>query len=92
MITIKSAAVVGSGTMGQGIAQVIASKGIPVLLYDNRPEAPETAIINIKAGLSKLVENGKMNNDQMQSILANIKPVSNLIDVNADIIIEAILS
>ena len=91
MITIKSAAVVGSGTMGQGIAQVIASKGIPILLYDNRPDAPETAIINIKAGLSKLVENGKMNNDQMQSILANIKPVSNLIDVNADIIIEAIV-
>jgi 3-hydroxybutyryl-CoA dehydrogenase len=53
-------AVVGSGAMGSGIAQVAASAGHQVLIYDTRPEAVTKAIAGIGKAYDKLVEKGRM--------------------------------
>jgi 3-hydroxybutyryl-CoA dehydrogenase len=53
-------AVIGSGAMGSGIAQVAAVAGHPVRLFDTRPEAVERAIAGIAKALARLVEKGRM--------------------------------
>jgi len=53
-------AVIGSGAMGAGIAQVAAVAGHTVRLYDTRPEAVEKAIAGIVKALARLVEKGRM--------------------------------
>ncbi|MFJ1470985.1 3-hydroxyacyl-CoA dehydrogenase PaaH [Massilia orientalis] len=53
-------AVIGSGAMGAGIAQVAAVAGHTVRLYDTRPEAVEKAIADIVKALARLVEKGRM--------------------------------
>ena len=53
-------AVIGSGAMGSGIAQVAAVAGHTVRLYDTRPEAVEKAIAGIVKALARLVEKGRM--------------------------------
>lgn len=52
--------VVGAGAMGAGIAQVAASAGHPVLIYDTRSLAAEKAIEGIRASLAKQVAKGRM--------------------------------
>jgi 3-hydroxybutyryl-CoA dehydrogenase len=53
-------AVIGSGAMGAGIAQVAAVAGHTVRLFDTRPEAVERAIDGIAKALARLVEKGRM--------------------------------
>ena len=53
-------AVVGSGTMGAGIAQVAAAAGHPVLLHDARAGAAVQAIATIAAALDRRVAQGKL--------------------------------
>ena len=53
-------AVVGTGAMGAGIAQVAAAAGHVVKLLDNRPEAAAKAVAGIRAQFSKLADKGRM--------------------------------
>jgi 3-hydroxybutyryl-CoA dehydrogenase len=53
-------AVIGSGAMGAGIAQVAAVAGHTVRLFDTRPDAVERAIAGIAKALARLVEKGRM--------------------------------
>jgi len=53
-------AVIGSGAMGSGIAQVAAVAGHTVKLFDTRPEAVDNAIAGIAKALARLVEKGRM--------------------------------
>lgn len=84
--------VIGSGAMGAGIAQVAATAGHTVLVYDNNSKSLEKAAANLKASLAKLVEKQKITADQSQSISKNINFVS---DLNAfakcNLAIEAII-
>ncbi len=84
--------VIGSGAMGAGIAQVAATAGHTVLVYDNNSKSLEKAAANLKASLAKLVEKQKIAADQSQSISKNINFVS---DLNAfakcNLAIEAII-
>lgn len=57
--TKTTIAVVGTGAMGAGIAQIAAAAGHPVKLLDNRPGAAEKAIEGIRAQFGKLAEKGK---------------------------------
>jgi 3-hydroxybutyryl-CoA dehydrogenase len=55
-ITLKSKiGIIGSGAMGSGIAQVAATAGNQVLVYDNNETALTKAAANLKTGLLKLV-------------------------------------
>jgi 3-hydroxybutyryl-CoA dehydrogenase len=84
--------VIGSGAMGSGIAQVAATYGHTVLIYDSNSEALDRSKKNLESGLTKLVEKQKINEDKKNSIIANTSYVQSLADLkNADLIIEAIV-
>jgi len=84
-------AVVGAGTMGQGIAQVCAMTGFETLLYDLDSGIVGRAIEQIERNLSIGIEKGKINNEQKQFALDHIDSCTDIKDVSADIIIEAII-
>ena len=85
-------AVIGSGAMGSGIAQVAAAAGYQVRLFDTRPEAVAKAIGDIVKMFGKLVEKGRMSGDDAAAAGARLHGVANLHDAaGAAIVIEAIV-
>ena len=88
---IKTVAVIGSGTMGQGIALVCAQAGYTTLLYDVNTELLGKAIESIANNLKIAVEKGKINQVDQDEIQKRIIVVKKLEEVKADIIIEAIV-
>lgn len=64
--------VIGSGAMGSGIAQVAATAGHSVVLYDNNSEQLEKAETNLRTTLDKLVEKGKFSRETADQIIARI--------------------
>ena len=87
---IKKVSVIGTGTMGAGIVQAFAQAGRQVMMKSRSEASNAKALAKISKSLSKLVEKGKMQQEEMDSILANIIPTT---DYNAiadsDLIIEA---
>ena len=89
---MKTIGVIGAGSMGSGIAQIAASNGCKVLLFDNNPKALISAIERLKKILNRLVEKKKINSDKMDSILSSIVTTDNLNDFKeATLVIEAIV-
>jgi len=85
-------AVVGSGAMGSGIAQVAASAGHQVLLYDTRPGAAGQAIAGIGEVYAKLVEKGRMGAVESDLARERLKPVASLQEAaQAALVVEAIV-
>ena len=85
-------AVLGSGTMGQGIAQIAGTAGHPVLLYDVSQEQTQSAIENIAVRLKRSVNKEKITDKKRTQILANIKPVQTFEELaKAKLAIEAII-
>lgn len=85
-------AVVGTGAMGAGIAQVAAAAGHPVKLLDNRPGAAEKAVDGIRAQFARLAEKGKLTAEAAQAAGARLIPVEQLADLaDAGLITEAIV-
>jgi 3-hydroxybutyryl-CoA dehydrogenase len=84
--------VIGSGAMGAGIAQVAATAGHTVFVYDNNSKSLEKAQTSLKSSLAKLLEKQKISAEQSQNISKNINFVS---DLNAfakcNLVIEAIV-
>jgi 3-hydroxybutyryl-CoA dehydrogenase len=91
VVDIKTIAVIGAGTMGQGIAQVFASGGYKSFLFDANPAMPASAKTNIEKGLNSLVQKGKLSEETKVSTLQNIIPVQNPEELIADLFIEAII-
>lgn len=58
------AAVAGAGTMGRGIAQVLAQCGVRTLLYDAQPGAAQRGLDAISQALARLAEKGRLKNPQ----------------------------
>jgi 3-hydroxybutyryl-CoA dehydrogenase len=85
-------AVLGAGTMGNGIAQLFAQGGHDVLLRDLDRAILEGARGTIERSLSKFVEKGKLSAEEKGATLARIKPVTDISDVaRADLVVEAIV-
>jgi 3-hydroxybutyryl-CoA dehydrogenase len=85
-------AIIGSGTMGSGIAQVAATSGCAVKLFDLNQEALTKSKKALETTLSKLVEKEKINDTEKSRIQNNISYVNNLQDLSdSDLVIEAIL-
>ena len=85
-------AVIGSGAMGSGIAQVAAASGYEVRLFDTRPEVVAKAIADIGSMYLKLAEKGRMSRDEAAAAGARLHPVADLHQVaGAAIVIEAIV-
>src|SRR5512140_1819754 len=91
MNDITSIAVIGTGTMGRGIAQVAAAAGYETRLHDANPAAAESALKTIAANLAKGVEKGKVTTEQRAAALANLSAAATLGDAaQAGLIIEAV--
>jgi 3-hydroxybutyryl-CoA dehydrogenase len=87
---IKHIAVVGAGTMGNGIAQVCATAGYTVTLIDVVPAALEHGLQSIRRSLGKLAEKGRISPAQKEEVLQAITPAGVLVAVaNAHLVIEA---
>jgi len=70
-----TAGVAGAGTMGRGIAQVLAQGGARTLLYDAQPGAAAKAKDAIAQALGKLVEKGKSTKGEADAIVSRIEVV-----------------
>lgn len=89
---IKTALVIGAGTMGIGIAQIAAQSGQSVMLYDADSEAAAKAKQQLVATFEKLVGKGKITADTAEQALALVTPIMTLDEAaNADLVIEAIV-
>jgi len=88
---LKTIGVIGAGTMGLSIAQVVALSGYKVQLYDFLPESLDGALNLIRNNLLKGVEIGKVSELEMNATLANISPILTLQELSADLVIEAIV-
>lgn len=88
---MNNIAVIGSGTMGNGIAHVFAQYGYKVSLIDISEEALRKAIATIDKNLSRQVEKGAITADVKQKALGNIATSTSIKDGigQADLIVEA---
>lgn len=89
--SIRQAGVVGAGTMGSGIAQVIAVAGFPVTMVDRRQEDLDRGVGAIRKSLGRLLKKETIDQQMFDDTLARIAvstDVSSLGD--ADLVIEAV--
>ncbi|MBM3119095.1 MAG: 3-hydroxyacyl-CoA dehydrogenase family protein [Chloroflexi bacterium] len=91
-MTIKKVCVVGSGTMGNGITQVVAQAGYETTMVDVKQEFVDKGMNAVKASLGKFVERGKIGQGDMDKALANIRTSTDLKQAakDADYVIEAV--
>jgi len=89
---IKNITVIGSGTMGHGIAQLCAESGLKVNMYDISMDNLNSGFENIKKNLSKLMNNDKITKEKAENILKRITLVRVLKDAVCDtqLVIECI--
>jgi 3-hydroxybutyryl-CoA dehydrogenase len=91
-LALGAIAVVGSGTMGNGIAQVFAQRGHSVILRDLDQAILDRARKQMERSLTRLIEKETISNADKSSTLARIKPVTDLRDIGAaDFVIEAVV-
>jgi 3-hydroxybutyryl-CoA dehydrogenase len=85
-------AVVGTGTMGQGIAQVALVAGHPVRLYDAVPGRARAAADAIAARLDRLVEKDRLTGAERDAARARLRPAESLADLaDSGLVVEAVL-
>lgn len=84
--------IVGSGAMGSGIAQVLATAGNEVLLYDSNPIAIEKAGQILESQFQKLAEKGKVTFEEAESYFDKIRLSDKISELkDSELIIEAIV-
>jgi len=88
---IKQVAIIGSGTMGGGIAMCFANVGIPVKLVELSAEALERGLGVIRKNYSMTVQKGKLSEADMAKRVALITGTTSYDDIgDADLVIEAV--
>ncbi|HOI23495.1 3-hydroxybutyryl-CoA dehydrogenase [bioreactor metagenome] len=89
---MKTVFVIGSGTMGRGIAQVAAQAKYEVYLSDIQLDIVKRNMDIVEAGLQRQIEKGKITKGEVGDILGRIQMVQNLENLEkADYVIEAVL-
>ena len=87
---VKTFGVIGSGQMGNGIAQVAAASGLTVIMNDVRQEFVDKGLKTIGGILARNVEKGKMTSADQEALLARIRGSVSLADMAAaDVVVEA---
>jgi len=84
--------IIGAGTMGSGIAQVAATAGCKVLIHDTQPASLVKSQAALEKILSRLIEKGRIDAEEMARIQGNITYVAKLEDfASCELVIEAIV-
>jgi 3-hydroxybutyryl-CoA dehydrogenase len=89
---MQTVAVLGTGTMGQGIAQIAAQKGLHARVFDADPARAKAAVEAISTQLGKLVERGKIDAGAREQTLARLAVADSLEAAVNDVhvVIEAV--
>jgi 3-hydroxybutyryl-CoA dehydrogenase len=88
----KHVGIVGAGTMGSGIAQVVALAKVDVSMYDVNETLLRQGIERIRADLRKGVQRGKLTQEQFTQTIERIRLRSGLAELGScDLIIEAVI-
>ncbi|MDG1661393.1 MAG: 3-hydroxyacyl-CoA dehydrogenase NAD-binding domain-containing protein, partial [Winogradskyella sp.] len=84
--------IIGAGTMGSGIAQVASTAGYTVKIFDASEAALNIAETSLEKILNRLIEKGRIDNQEKERIQKNISYVGRLKDLSgSDLTIEAIV-
>ena len=88
---MKNIAVIGAGTMGNGIAHLFAQHGFKVNMIDISKDALDKGLITIEKNMDRQVSREKISEDQKTQALKNISPTNNLENglKEVDLVIEA---
>ena len=91
-MNIKQVAVIGGGTMGNGICHVFAMHGIPVNLVETEQELADKALGTIDKNLERMVNKDKIDSEQKVQALENIETYTNTIEAvkDVDLVVEAV--
>ncbi len=88
---VRSAAVIGAGTMGGGIAMVFANAGIPVKLLELKRDALDKGLATIRRNYANSVARGKLTHEEMDRRLARISPTLAYDGLgDTDMVVEAV--
>jgi len=89
---VKKIAVIGSGAMGHGIAQIFAQAGYLVSMKDIKQEFLDNAMAKVKESLRFVVDKGKMTQEAMDATLKNLTTTTDTAEAvkGAQIVIEAV--
>jgi len=89
---IRKAGVIGMGTMGSGIAQVISMAGIDVYVYDVSEDSIKRGMEKIDNSLQRLKKKGKLNDEKIKNILGRIQQYTDVKGAvrECDLVIEAV--
>ena len=91
LMQIDSAGIVGSGTMGGGIAMNLANSGIPVLVLDQDENNLKRGMGVIEKNYQMMVDRGRMTQEQKDVVMGLISPTLSYDDLaDVDIVIEAV--
>lgn len=91
VVPINSAAVVGAGTMGGGIAMVLANAGVPVFLKDVDQAALDRGLATIRLNYANSVKRGRFSQQTAEERMKRITPTLSYDDFsNVDLVIEAV--
>jgi 3-hydroxybutyryl-CoA dehydrogenase len=91
LASIKTVAVLGAGTMGNGIAHVFARAGYNVILRDVQESFLQRGMETIGKNLDREVKKGKLTEAEKPQVLARLKPVTDFAAVAAaDFVVEAV--
>ncbi len=89
---IQKVGIIGSGTMGSGIAQVAATAGCVVKIYDTNSDTLAKAKVSLEKILSRLIDKGRIEFSEKNRIQKNIGYVNTLEALgDSDLVIEAIV-
>jgi len=89
-MAIETVGIIGAGQMGSGIAQVAATAGYKVLLYDISADRIEKGLATISGNLARTVAHGKLTEEARKAALGHISAAHEMSDLaGADLVIEA---
>jgi 3-hydroxybutyryl-CoA dehydrogenase len=89
-MAIETVGIIGAGQMGAGIAQVAATAGYKVLLYDIAPDSIEKGLATINGNMARMVAHNKLTEEARKEALDRISPAIELSALaGADFVIEA---
>jgi len=91
-VDIHRVGVIGAGTMGNGIAQVFATAGYPVIMRDLKTQVLERAVTGVAGRLDRLVARGRLSESDRAAAITRIKTTTELSALaDCDFVVEAIL-
>ena len=89
--SIKTVAVLGAGTMGNGIAHVFARSGYRVILRDVEQHFLDRGLDTISKNLDREIKKGKLTESERPAVLGRLKPVTDMAAIAAaDFVVEAV--